>query len=245
MIRLGKHHITIFLFLILGCGLYQGFWAQSNADLSKQIWLDFNPSYLVKPGLKIFGDIGTRREFENDGWWRLVLRPSVQISFGKRYEFITGIGNFYTFNEIIADRWELRPFQGLRFTWPHGKFPLRHYIRLEERFDFNTATWNSRNSVRLRYQLLVSYQWKALRPGRFWQLSASGEGFLTLLGEEGQFRELSRVTVGLDRSYTFDLHIRFELTWQQERFFFNKDDLVSDIYFRFRLYKGWTRSNDP
>jgi len=235
-----KTHIFLLIFIFLGWN--KGIRAQSDSDISKQIWLDFNPSYLVSPGFEIYGDIGTRKEIENKGWWRLVMRPSIRIPFGERYDFTAGIGNFYTFNEIIDDRWELRPFQGLRFTWPHGKFPFRHYIRLEERFDFNTVTWKSRNSARLRYQLLVSYRWKAFRPGRFWQLSASGEAFITLLGQQGQFQELSRVTLGLDRSYNHDLHIRFEITWQQERLFFSKNEFISDIYFRFRFTKGWRRS---
>jgi len=234
-----KTRYLLFILTLYLVGIPHCIWSQTGNDISKQLWLDFNPSYRVNPGFELFGDIGTRKEFENNGWWRLVVKPSIRIPFGNRYDFTTGIGNFYTFNDIISDRWEVRPFQGLRFTWPHGKYPLQHYIRLEERFDFNTVTWESRNSVRLRYQLQVSYRWHAYRPGRFWQLSVSGEGFLTILGEEGQFRELSRVTVGLDRSYAFDLNIRFELTWQQERFFFNKNDLISDIYFRFRMYKKW------
>ena len=43
--------------------------------------------------------------------------------------------------------------------------------------------------------------------GRFWQLTASGEAFITLLGQEGQFQEQSRVTLCLDRRYAFDFHI--------------------------------------
>ena len=170
------------------------------------------------------------------------MRPSVRIPFGTRYDFLAGIGNFYTFNEIIADRWELRPFQGLQFTWPYWKIPLQYYFRLEERFDFNTNTWNSKNSLRARYQLNLSYRWGAIQPGRFWQVTASGEAFLTILGEQGQFQEQSRITVGLDRSYAFDLHIRFEITWQQERLFYSKNELISDIYFRFRLTKGWRKT---
>jgi hypothetical protein len=62
---------------------------------------------------------------------------------------------------------------------------------------------------------------------------------VTLWGQEGQFQEQSRVTLGLDRSYALDLHIRFEITWQQEKLFFSKNELISDIYFRFRMYKKW------
>ncbi len=228
-----------YFILLLTFGTSRITQAQSESDVSKQIWIDFNPSYFINPTLKIFGDIGVRKEFENNGWWRLVVRPSIRTWLGGRFYFTAGMGNFITFNEIINNRWELRPFQGLDFNWPRWKTPLHHYIRLEERFDFNTKTWNSKNSVRIRYKLNISYRWAAIQPGRFWQATASGEAFLTLLGEQGQFQEQSRVTLGLDRSFAYDLHYRFEITWQQERLFFNTSESVTGVYFRFRFTKSW------
>jgi hypothetical protein len=118
--------------------------AQSGENISKQIWIDVNPHYYLSPKSKIYGDIGTRRELENRGWWRLVVRPSYRTWLGGRFYVSAGLGNFFTFNEVIADRWELRPFQGVQFNWPQWKTPLNHYIRLEERFDFNLNTWNSK-----------------------------------------------------------------------------------------------------
>ena len=139
----------------------------------------------------------------------------------------------------MNNRWEIRPFQGVSFTWPQGRIPLRHYIRFEERFDFNTTTWNSVNSMRVRYQLTISHRWSAIQPGRYWQVSSTGEVFYTLSGKQGQFQEQARVTLGIDRSFRYDLHFRFEITWQQERMFFNTKESVSDIYFRFRYTYRW------
>ena len=228
-----------YFILLLALGTSRIIQGQSERDVSKQIWIDFNPSYFFNPKQKIFGDIGLRKEIENDGWFRLVVRPSFRTHLGGRYYFTAGIGSFYTFNKLITDRWELRPFQGLDFNWPRWKTPLHHYVRLEERFDFNTKTWNSKNSVRVRYKLNISYRWAAIQPGRFWQATGSGEAFLTVIGEQGQFQEQARVTLGLDRSLAYDLHYRFEITWQQERLVFNTNERVSGIYFRFRLTKSW------
>jgi hypothetical protein len=225
--------------LLLVVGINETTHAQSQSGVSKQIWIDVNPSYFINPHFEIFGDIGARKEIENDGWWRFVVRPSIRTWLGGRFYLTAGIGNFFTFNEIIENRWELRPFQGLEFNWPRWKTPLHHYIRLEERFDFNTETWNSKNSVRLRYRLNISYRWGAHQPGRFWQATASGEAFYTLLGEQGQFQEQARATLGLDRSFAYDLHFRMEITWQQERLFFNTNESISDIYFRIRFNKAW------
>ena len=225
--------LCMFLFLPLTAA------AQSSADISKQIWIDVNPHYYLNSESKVYGDIGLRRELENSGWWRLVVRPSYRTWLGGRFYFSAGLGNFFTFNEIINDRWEIRPFQGLQFNWPQWKTPLNHFIRLEERFDFNLKTWNAQNSARIRYRMGISYRWAAYQPGRFWETTASVEAFYTFAGEQGQFQERARATIGLDRSFDREVHLRFEVTWQQERLFFDPKQSVSDIYFRLRFTQSW------
>ena len=213
--------------------------AQSGNDVTEQMWLDVNPAYFINPDLKFFGDIGTRWEVGDNGWWRLVIRPSFRTKLAGRFYFTFGIGNFLTFNEVIDNRWELRPFQGLDFNWPRGRFALRHYFRLEERYDYNAATWEVRTSLRGRYRLSAAYQFGARRTDRFWQVGVSGEIFATFTGQQGQMREQSRVTLGLDRSLRRDIHFRFELTWQEEGALSDEGDGVTNLYFRFRLTKKW------
>jgi hypothetical protein len=212
---------------------------QSSEGIRKQIWIDMNPHYYLNPKTKIYGDLGVRREVEKSGWWRLVVRPSYRTWLGGRFYLTAGLGNFLTFNDIIDNRWEVRPFQGLQFNWPQWKTPLNHYIRLEERFDFNLNTWKSQNSGRIRYKLGISHRWAALQPGRFWEVNAHMEAFYTFIGKQGQFQEQARATIGLDRSFDREVHLRFEITWQQERLFFDAKQSVSDIYFRLRYTRSW------
>ncbi len=220
--------------------------AASGEGVEKQIWVDVDPAYFLDPDFKFFGNIGARRETGESGWWRLVAEPSFRTKLHGRFHFAFGFGNFLTFNEVADDRWELRPFQRLDFNWPRGKFALHHAFRLEERYDYNTTTWNVRTSLRGRYRLSMCYQFGALQTDRFWQASVAGEVFATFTGEEGQMREQSRVTIGLDRSLRRDLHLRFELTWQKDGAFYGPvsglDEGSSALYFRFRLAKKWGRS---
>ena len=216
--------------------------AQATAEGSEQIWIDVNPAYFVHSDLKLYGDLGVRWDIGDDGWWRLVARPSFRTNLAGSFFFSAGIGNFYTFNKVISDRWELRPFQGLDFNWPRGKVPLRHYLRLEERYDFNTDTWDARTSLRGRYKLSASYGFAARRPDRFWQATAAVELFTTLTGEQGQMQEQSRLILGLDRSLARDVHYRFEFTWQIDGVFYDPDESVSNLYFRFRFTKKWGES---
>ncbi len=224
----------------VGALLYITIGAQTSTaqETSKQLWVDYDPSWWVANKVELFGDVGLRREIESDGWWRLVVRPSVRVP----YHFLllsAGIGNFFTVNQIIDDRWEIRPFQGISVVWPNRSVSLDHYLRLEERFDFNTNTWNSLNSLRIRYRLRATYRWAALVEERYWTVTSSGEGFVTLAGEQGQQREQVRVTAGIERNFSHERRLRFEITWQQESWFFDPNENIDDIFFRLRFYRRW------
>jgi hypothetical protein len=212
-------------------------------DVNKQIWVDFDPSYYFNPHLKVFGEIGGRTQMGNNDWWRLVIVPAVRTRIKGRFYFTGGAGNYYTFNELIDDRYELAPYQMLDFKWPKWKIPFHHHLRVDERFDFNTVTWDSKNSARARYKLKLSFRWAAVRKHRYWQVTAGAEGFYSFAGEQGQFRERSRVTLGLNRSLARNNHLRFEVTWQQKARLFQSGN-ISDIYFRFRYTRSWGKMKE-
>ena len=86
--------LSVFLLLLINSGIFNFIEAQSNDNVSKQIWIDVNPSYSGYSGLEFFGDAGLRKEIENDGWMRIVLRPSARIPIGKQFFFAAGLGNF-------------------------------------------------------------------------------------------------------------------------------------------------------
>ena len=217
--------------------------SQSSSDVNSQFWIDFDPSYYFNPDSKVFGEIGGRTQVGNNDWWRLVLVPSFRTRLKGRFYITTGLGNYYTFNELFNDRYELAPYQMLDFAWPKWRIPLHHHIRIDERFDFNTGTWDSKNSARARYKLQLSFKWAAVRKYRYWKVTAGAEGFYTFLGEQGQFQEQSRATLGIDRSLARNNHLRFEVTWQQKAAFIEKGS-ISDIYMRFRYTRSWGRMKD-
>ena len=234
-IRIIQHWVAVVGVLL---AMSMGATLSATAQTSKQIWVDYNPSWWAADKVELFGDVGLGGEFENDGWWRLVVRPSVSVP----YHFVrlsAGIGNFFTVNQIIDNRWEIRPFQGISTVWPNRSVSLDHYLRLEERFDFNTSTWNSLNSLRIRYRMRATYRWAALVEKRYWTVTSSGEGFYTIAGDEGQQREQIRVTAGIERNFSHERRIRFEISWQQESLFFDPNETANDIYLRFRFYRRW------
>jgi hypothetical protein len=103
-----------------------GFTSETRAqdEVSKQIWLDYNPRWLWPSGLELFGDIGVRTELNEGGWGRIVVRPGLRGSIGRGFQLAGGVGGFYTGNEGFADRFEIRPFQGLSVTWPDAALKI-------------------------------------------------------------------------------------------------------------------------
>lgn len=208
------------------------------ADSSRQLWLDYNPSWTLSPKVTFGGDAGVRKIMESNGGVRLVLRPGVDIPI-KFFTLKAGLGNFWTFSDFIQNRWEIRPYQGVTWVWPRIRVNFDHYVRLEERFDFNTVTWNSVNSLRGRYRLRARFMFAATRPDRFWRAFGSGEFFLRLAGTEGTQREQFRVTLGMERSFSRTMRLRLQVTWQQEEVFFLPSESADEVYFRFRVYQNF------
>jgi hypothetical protein len=206
--------------------------------ISPQLWVDYNPSWRLGDKVDLYGDLGVRSELESGGWWRFILRPSVRYQAGEHVRLSGGLGGFYTVNQVIANRLEVRPWQGVSASWPRGRVPFEHFLRLEERFDFNLRNGSSLNSVRARYRLRPSYDWHRAGPGRYWRLMASGEVFYHIVGEPAQFDEEVRLTVSLERGVRVRLRVRLDATWQKEGRAF-REGTIDDLLLRVRVFTAW------
>lgn len=223
-----------FLFLVMGFGVLDTF-AQ---DTTEQLWMDYNPGWKLSDVTRLTLDAGLRWELEDDGYWRLVMTPAVDYKTNK-VKLEAGIANYFTFNHAASDRWEFRPFQSASYVWPNNRFSLDHRVRLEERFDINMDTWDSKNSLRGRYRLHLRYRLEDHERVQFWSLLASGELFATLAGSQGQFQEKTRVGLGAERTFQNGKRFRFEVVWQQQGRLYNNDEPADVIYFRLRFLRSW------
>jgi hypothetical protein len=134
-----------------------------------------------------------------------------------------------------ADRWEIRPFQGISATWPRSPIRLDHYLRLEERFEFETTGWTLDASLRIRYRLQTQLLWSGVRGSAYWRILGHAEGFATITGEAGQFDEKLRIGLGVERGFGSKVRLRIDVTWQKTGL--NVFDApTDDIYLRVRLF---------
>jgi hypothetical protein len=205
-----------------------------DEEVSTQLWADYNQRWTWPSSFEIYGDVGARTELRSQGWGRIILRPGVRGTVGA-FRLSGGIGSFYTANQDAPNGWEIRPFQGIAATWPSARVRLDHYLRLEERFEFETADWTLEASLRLRYRLQIQFLWGGIRGAAFWRLIGHAEGFATLTGEAGQFDEKLRIGVGIERGFGPALRLRVDATWQKTGLnLFNAP--TDDLYIRVRLF---------
>jgi len=206
-------------------------------EVSQQIWVDYNPRWTWPSGLELYGDVGLRTELGETGWGRIVIRPGLRGPVGP-FRLSGGVGSFYTANEAAADRWEIRPFQGISATWPSKRIRLDHYLRLEERLEFEMADWTLDASLRLRYRLQAQFRWGGFSGDVFWRLILHGEAFATVTGEAGQFDERFRLGFAVERGFGPKFRARVDLTWQKVGAPFTGAP-TDDLYIRVRAFHFW------
>ena len=213
--------------------------AAQDGDVSEQLWADYNPRWTDQKHREIFGDIGFRTLVGDNNWVRFVARPGVRAPVGA-FRLAGGIGTFYRLNKAGADVLEVRPFQGISSTWPRlRRIRFQHYVRLEQRFEWETANWRSTSSLRARYRLQTDFSFSGFARGSDWRVVLHVEGFFTLAGDAGPVDEQLRIGLGVGRNVGSVLRLRADFTWEKAGLdFFEPSD---HFYLRFRIYQGWLR----
>ena len=239
-----KKNIRLSLLLIFfGYLLY----AQGVEDKSttEQIWLDYNPAFSLSEKVDVYGDIGARTVFPNE-WYRFVVGPSVRYKRPKlilkeinyKEELHFGIRFFFTANKNFSNRVEIRPFQGYKLNWPdRSRIVLQHYVRLEERFDLETANWVNTFGLRVRYQakMILKFKgdWLSFNDGLY--LPVRMEVFWNLKGAQ-QFNDVIRITPGIGFEFSPTWKTEFNFSYHYTRDTVEDDFATNDFVFRLRVF---------
>jgi hypothetical protein len=241
-----KIYILIFLALaVWGQFLNAQTVFDEDEDVNTQIWLDYNPSWVLNSKTQIYGDIGARTIIPNN-WYRAIVRPAIRydlLSFNERteryrtWQLHGGIGFFYTYNLEVTDILEIRPFQGLRVKIPNrDRLQLVHYVRLEERLELGLGEGTSEFSIRARYMIGKDF----ILPGKFLTqglyLPVYAEFFFNL-NTGAQFNDVMRLTPGIGYRPNQDMRFQFDLSYHRRRPSSDDKFRTNDIVFRFRVYQ--------
>ena len=222
----------------------------SDNIITEQIWLDYNHEYSLSEGIDLYGELGARTVLPNE-WYRYVVGASVRFKrpklfFSKLYykeELHSGIKFYFTANKNFSNRIEIRPFQGYKLYWPNRpRVVIQHYVRLEERFDVETANWINTFGLRLRYRAKMTLKFKgdlvSFNDGLY--LPIRMELFWNLKGAQ-QFNDVVRITPGIG--------YEFSSTWKGELnigYFYTRNTVedvfgTNDLVLRIRVFHNLSR----
>lgn len=225
----------------------------SENSITEQIWVDYNPSIPLNYRVSLYGDIGFRTLHPHE-WNRIVIRPSIRYKIPKFFwenmyykaELHGGVGFFLTNNLDLPNRVEIRPFQGLRLAWPNRPhIRLRHYVRLEERFDIETPVWQNTFGLRLRYQAEITLRFSGdfIRFNKGLYLPVSMEFFWNLIGVK-QFNDAVRIIPGVGYEFSSTWKGEFQLGYQYTRNTLEDNFATNDIVARIRVYHVLSKNKD-
>ena len=233
----------IFMFLLVTHEIFGQI--ETEEPVTKQFWIDFNPSYPISEKVELYGSIGVRT-IDPNVWNRFLVTPSVKYKRPKlilkklqyKEELHGGIGFFYTANRHLADKLEIRPFQAYSLTWPNrDRIAIKHYLKLEERFELNTSNWVNTFGLRLRYtaSITLRFQGDLWQYGKGFYIPVSVELFWNIK-ETIQFNDVVRLTAGIGYEINPSWKTAFSVGYDYTRNTIGEGFHTNNILFRFRVY---------
>ena len=218
----------------------------SENQITNQFWLDYNSTYKLNDRVDLKGSIGARTVSPNT-WYRLWAQPYLSY---KRPKFILkklkynerldgGLEIFYTVNKDNVNRLELTPFQAYSLSWPdRERLVIRHYLKLEERFELETDDWDNTFGLRLSYQASVTFKFhgEIWKYGKGFYIPFSAKFFWNMIGTK-QFNDKVRITPGIGYQISPEWKVAFFLGYNYSRNSVEEDFYTNDIIYRLRVYQ--------
>ncbi len=149
--RKGAFILPLFLIILL-CG-------EMSAQVENQVRGSYLLYYRVKERLRLEGNVGSWSNVENKDWSVFHAEPGVQYWIRPSLSLYGKVDFRYTWQRILDNLFEIRPWAGLRLHWPNFKnFSLDHRARVEMRvvsYRGNRREDNFDTAARFRYRLQI------------------------------------------------------------------------------------------
>jgi hypothetical protein len=217
----------------------------SSNSVTKQIWLDFNPSRQLSDKINLNVPVGARTIFPKK-WYRFWIGPRITYKWPRlilkklRYkeELHGGIDIFYTANIDAVNRLEIAPYQGYSLVAPNRlRLVIRHYVELKERFELETDDWNNTFGLRLSYEPSITFRFQGdlWEHGKGFYIPVSMKFYWNLIGTK-QFNDKVRLMPGIGKEFSPEFKMAFFVGYNYTRNTIDEDFHTNDIIFRFRVY---------
>ena len=133
---------------------------------------------------------------------------------------------------------EIKLFQGYNLLAPNTKyFHLYNYLKIEERFEFNTQNWVGTFGLRLVYNptAIIRFHGDLWKYGEGFYIPISCEIYWNLI-ETKQFNDKFHFDFGLGKSINKKWKIAFVLGYNLSRQFEYDKFNTNEIIYRLRIY---------
>ncbi|AUP79993.1 DUF2490 domain-containing protein [Flavivirga eckloniae] len=216
--------------------------SQEEPTINSQLWINYYPSFYLKEKIQVTGEVGYRTILEDDSYRLLYIRPSINYLYDETFEINGGLGMWYEFNKNSSDRFEIRPWQGIRINWPNlkklnlNRWQVNQWFRVEERFSFFTQdNWKTSLDVRARYKLSGKLDLCIDCINPKFAIPFYMELFLSLSNISEIYNNQGRFGVGLDYFYKKNLQFEFLFHWQSSKIEQEDPLSVSDYIFQLKI----------
>lgn len=217
----------------------------SDNDVTNQLWLNYNMTYPVSERTELLGELGFKT-ISPKVWNRYFIKPGVKFNIPKfmfkklkyKESLSAGIGFYLTDNFNEDNRLEIRPYQGYLLDWPNReRVRLRHYLRLEERFDINTKDWINTFGLRFRYliDMTIKLQGDIVPEAKGFYIPVSMEFFWNLLSTE-QFNDVYRTSAGIGSNFSKKWRMEALFGYQYSRNTVTEDFQTNDLIYQIKAY---------
>ncbi len=214
-------------------------------DITNQLWLSHDISYKLSEMVDISGELGFKT-ISPKVWNRYFFKSTIKFSLpkimfkGLRYKesLSAGVAFFFTDNKYESNRLEIRPYQGYLLDWPdRDRFQLRHYLRLEERFDLDSDNWVNTFGLRLRYLLTlnIKLQGDVINDLKGTYIPVSVEYFWNLIGAK-QFNDVIRTYVGVGYNFQNSWRADIRMGYQYARNTTTEDFSTNDLIYGLNVF---------
>lgn len=218
---------------------------EDDTPVNQQFWFDFNTSYKVSDRVGLYGALGFRTISPHQ-WDRYWLRSAAKVKGKKlmlkklyyKEELHGGLDLFYTNNIGSVNRLEITLFQAYALSWPdRERLEIKHFLKLEERFELETDNWVNTFGLRLSYEAAVIFklQGDVWEYGKGFYIPVSAKFYWNLIGTK-QFNDKVRITPGIGYHITPVWRAALLLGYNYSRNSLDDDFHTNDVIYRLRIY---------
>jgi len=186
-------------------------------EVTNQFWLEYRPTYVFSPKIKVDMRLSFRDEFDDTNWHTWEARFIPVLKLGKGFDVNLGLSFLETSQSLVLSTTEVRLAPGVRYHLPWERVELGAWLRVELRWvhDKQESEWNYTTRPRLRFFTDIPINAKSMKGDHFFYATSFLE-FFYQDDEDVQERYAQRMWFRVGLGYKLNQNLRFEASYTRQ-----------------------------